>query len=345
MARALTGAWRSSPPIPELSQAALNQIARKLLISRAGALAWWGLRHSELRTSQAAIELCNAYRLCTLKAALHERNIELVFAQLRSANIEPILIKGWAIARLYPEPGLRPYGDIDLCVRDDDLAAARAALKRLPDKTIDVDLVHPEIDRLGKRSWQELYPRTHLVRLGQTEVRVPGPEDHLRILCIHMLKGPRMSPVLLCDIALMLETIPEGFDWKLCLGNRPESDWIACAIGLAHHLLGVPVAQTPIANRARNLPKWLVSAVLKHWADYLPMEYMAPLTTYLRHPKGITTALRIRWPSPIESSLVFKRPFSRTPPLPYQLGYFFSLRKIFINQLLDSLRQRSKIIR
>jgi len=29
-------------------------------------------------------------------------------------GVEPILGKGWAIARLYPERGMRPYGDIDL---------------------------------------------------------------------------------------------------------------------------------------------------------------------------------------------------------------------------------------
>jgi Uncharacterised nucleotidyltransferase len=337
----LAGAWRSSPPTLELSPAALNLVAEKLLISRAGALAWWRLRHTELRSSAATQELYDAYRLFTLKAALHERDIELVFARLRAAGIEPILIKGWSIARFYPEAGLRPYGDIDLCVSRDDFAHAQEVLKTIEAGTIDVDLVPCESGRLGNRSWEEFFPRTHVEQLGKTGVRVLGPEDHLRVLCVHMLKGPRMSPVLLCDIALMIENLPAGFDWGLCLGDRPESDWIACAVGLAHRLLDARTAHTPVAARARNLPGWLVSEVLKQWATYRPMEYMAPLTTYLRRPKGIATALRTRWPSPIESSVVFKRPFTRTPPLPYQLGRFISLRKVFINQLLDTLSRRN----
>jgi hypothetical protein len=343
IATVLTGAWRSAPPPPplEITPSALSLVVEKLLISRAGALAWWRIRYSDLRETAAAVELSNAYRLFTLKAALHERNIELVFKHLRSANIEPILIKGWSIARFYPEQGLRPYGDIDLCVSSDDLAPAQAALKSFQGSAIDIDLIHDEIDGMGNRSWKEFFSRTHLVRLGNMDVRVLGLEDHLRVLCLHMLKGPRMSPVLLCDIALMLEKLPGHFDWEVCLGDRPQSDWIACAIGLAHQLLGVSVDQTPVADRARHLPQWLISGVLKQWATYRPMEYMAPLATYLRHPQGITTALRIRWPSPIESAVVFRRPFTRTPPLPYQLGHFVSLRKVFIGQLLDSLRQRS----
>jgi hypothetical protein len=251
------------------------------------------------------------------------------------------LIKGWAIARLYPEPGLRPYGDIDLCVSSADLASAQTILQSIEGSAADVDLVHPEIDRLGQRSWEELYPRTQLVKLGSIDVRVLGLEDHLRVLCIHMLKGPRMSPVLLCDIALMIENLSPGFDWELCLGDRPESDWIACAIGLTHQMLGVSVTHTPLVERARNLPRWLIYGVLKQWAAYRPMAYMAPITAYLREPKKIPTAFRERWPGPIESALVFNKPFSRTPPLPCQLGYFFSQRRIFINELLASLRPRS----
>lgn len=342
IATVLAGAWRETPPAVDISEADLNLIAEKLLVSRAGALAWWRIRDTALRSSVAARELYDAYRLFTLKAALHECHIERVFHLLRSSGIEPILIKGWAIARFYPETALRPYGDIDLCVSRADFARAQALLKSITvPGALDVDLVPDEKGRLGNRHWEEFYPRTELARLGRMEVRVLGPEDHLRVLCVHMLKGPRMSPVLLCDIALMIEKLPKDFDWDICLGERPESGWIACAIGLAHELLGVRVDHTPIAERTRKLPRWLVSEVLKQWATYRPMQYMPRLTTYLRHPKGLTAALRSRWPGPIESSVLFEKPFTRTPPLTYQLGHFISLRKVFIHQLLDSLRGRA----
>jgi hypothetical protein len=204
---------------------------------------------------------------------------------------------------------------------------------------IDVDLVHDEVDGIGDRSWEAFYPRTRLVRLGETDVRVLGLEDHLRVLCIHMLKGPRMSPVLLCDIALMIETLPARFDWNACLGSRPQSDWVASAIGLAHQLLDVSIAHTPVQGRAGNLPRWLVPAILKQWATYRPMEYMPPMTAYLRNSKGVVAALRTRWPNPFESTLVLKKPLRRMPPVHYQLGYFFYLRKGLITQLLSASRR------
>jgi hypothetical protein len=66
-----------------------------------------------------------------LSALIHEQEIKHVFSLLRAEGIEPVLVKGWSIARLYPDRALRPYGDLDLCVRPDQFAQARAALKRL----------------------------------------------------------------------------------------------------------------------------------------------------------------------------------------------------------------------
>jgi hypothetical protein len=62
-------------------------------------------------------ELHDAYRLFALQAVLHEQRLTRAFALLRAAGVEAILGKGWAVARLYPDLGLRPYGDIDLYVR------------------------------------------------------------------------------------------------------------------------------------------------------------------------------------------------------------------------------------
>src|SRR5205823_9972858 len=95
----------------------------------------------------------SAYRLYALYAAINERAIAQLFTLLRSSGVEPLLVKGWAAARLYPERGLRPYGDIDLAVAPGQLRAAEAALRdpgaprtsvelnagysKLPDRTFD----------------------------------------------------------------------------------------------------------------------------------------------------------------------------------------------------------------
>ncbi len=87
-----------------------------------------------MRSSKIAFQFQQAYRLHTLQAAIHEREIKKLFTLLRQADIEPILIKGWAVAQLYPEKGLRPHDDIDLIVRPDQYQAAKSALSNWREK-------------------------------------------------------------------------------------------------------------------------------------------------------------------------------------------------------------------
>src|SRR5215470_10275512 len=86
-------------------------------------LAWRKIRDSALRASSAALQLQQAYRIYSLEAVLHQRRLKQVIPVLRSFGAEPVLVKGWAIARCYPEPGFRPYCDLDLCVLPDHFAA------------------------------------------------------------------------------------------------------------------------------------------------------------------------------------------------------------------------------
>ncbi|MEP6922685.1 MAG: nucleotidyltransferase family protein, partial [bacterium] len=129
VATALATSWRQTPTAPDLSTAELATVAPLLLESGGGALAWCRIRNSPLNATPAAAELHQAYRLHAIQAALHEINIKQVLVLLRAAGVEPLLVKGWAIARLYPEPGTRPYGDIDLCVRPEDYSTARDVLR------------------------------------------------------------------------------------------------------------------------------------------------------------------------------------------------------------------------
>ena len=51
---------------------------------------------------------------------------------LREHGIEPVLLKGFGLAMLYPNPSLRQFGDIDLFVGLDDFHEACALLRTLP---------------------------------------------------------------------------------------------------------------------------------------------------------------------------------------------------------------------
>lgn len=74
------------------------------------------VRRSELRSTPAALTLEGDYGLHALQNALREREIPGALTLLRSIGVEPILIKGWVATRLCPEPGLRPYNDIERAI-------------------------------------------------------------------------------------------------------------------------------------------------------------------------------------------------------------------------------------
>ncbi len=337
VAEALAGAWRVSPPPLRLSPAALAEVAPLLLGSGGGALGWWRVRSSDLRTCPAASQLQQAYRLHTLQAALHEREITQAIGLLRSSGMEPLMAKGWAVAQLYPEPGLRPYGDIDVCVRPEQHSAAVALLRSPAARGCAVDL-HQGFFGLQDRTFDDLYAHSRLVRLGEVDVRVPGPEDHLRFLCAHMLSHGAWRPLWLCDLGAALESRPADFDWDRCLGGKKRpADWVACALGLAHQLLGAQVDDTPVAWRANHLPSWLVPTVLRQWGGGNgPRE---PIVTYLRHPAGMLKALRHCWPNPILATVEVGGPFNELPRLPFQLGQCLSRTAQIAAQLAGSLRK------
>lgn len=343
VAKVLAGSWRVQPPQLNISPEELARVAPLLLGSGAASLGWRQVRNSQLSAAPEALELQQAYRLHTLQAGIHERNIKGVITLFKRAGIEPVLVKGWSVARLYPERGLRPYGDIDLCFRPDQFDQAEAVLQTEEGKKFNIDL-HKGFAKLDDVSLEELYAHTEVVRLGDVEVRILGPEDHFRILCVHLLRHSAWRPLWLCDIAAALEARPANFDWDRCLGRNPrQADWVACTVGLAHRLLGAKVDDTPVAERANNLPGWLIPSVLRNWDRpdpnlYPPLSYVPPIITYFRRPAGVFKALRRRWPDPIEASIRMKAPFNEMPRLPFQIGNLFS-RVIGFFAILVGLRE------
>lgn len=326
LASVLEGSWRQSDSGRlELDIADLDQITPLLYGSGAAALGWWRIRHSGLKDSPSGQLLHQAYRLLALQSAIHEQKIVKVFRLLREAAIEALLVKGWAAARLYPDSALRPYGDIDLLVRPRDYNRAQEVLSHPDARDCWVDL-HQNLVELSNRHIEELFERAQSLILEDEEVRSLGPEDHLALLSIHLLRHGAWRPLWLCDIGAAMESLRPNFDWSLCLGCRPrQSDWIICTIGLAHRLLGARLTGLPIASAARNIPQWLPTNVLRQWESPFaskqpPMNHSAPMTEYLRNPTGILAALRERWPNPILATVSVNGQFNRLPRLPYQLG-------------------------
>ena len=262
---------------------------------------------------------------------------------LVEAGIEPLLIKGRAAARFYAEPGLRPYGDIDLCFESAAYPKALAVLRSPEGVAINVDL-HNGLDRFYGISLEELLERSQAMKVGKIEVRIPGFEDHLRILCIHFLKHGAWRPLSLCDVAAAIESQPGKVDWTLCLGREQKrADWIACAIGLAHQLLGAGQDDAPVAPNSGRLPRWLIPAVLRQWETPYPEwnETTERLVAHLRHPSRLRTELIKRWPNPIRATMHLGAAFNEFPRLPFQVYSFLSQGARFLARLAGTKRQNA----
>ncbi|CAN5708952.1 hypothetical protein BH20ACI3_BH20ACI3_03430 [soil metagenome] len=255
---------------------------------------------------------------------------------LSCAGVESLLVKGWSIARLYPEPGIRPYGDIDLCVRPEDYGTAREVLRTAGDR-YPVDL-HKGTGLLDDREWDELFARSQLVPLDDVAVRVLSAEDHLRVLCFHLLRHGVERSIGLCDIAVALESRSRDFAWQVCLSkNRTRADWIACTIGLAHLLLRAETGDAPFV-RAEQQPLWLVNCVLKAWGSPFSAHFtqQKSMGFYLHDPRGLGQALVARWPTPIVGTVGTGGAFNKFPRFPYQLGYLLIRSRRFLKQLTRS---------
>jgi hypothetical protein len=325
VAAALARSWQPAPSVPDLTRDELSDVASLLCSAGSAGLVWRRIRGSPLETSPAGTEIQGLYRSSILLSALNENGIQQAFPVLRQAGIEPLLIKGWAIARHYPEPGLRPYSDMDLVVPPEQYDRAVATLRERFDMRRYLVDVHAGCSDLDDRRLEDVFARSQLVKLGSVDVRVPSPEDHLRVLCVHMLRHGARRPMWACDVGVAVESLPPDFDWSLCLGSdETKADWVACAIGIAHRLLGARVDDTPVAARAARLPRWLLPAVLRGWGRPLGDTQSVPahisLVASLGHPSQFLDQLRTRWDRPIQSTIELGAPFNNLPRFPLQLA-------------------------
>ena len=117
--------------------------------------------------------------ILTLNRIRNERmleGLERIAAALNAIDIEPVLLKGAAhlVERLYPEPGLRVLGDLDLLIPEGRATSAVAALRDVgftgtahppndgqyhhhlpgmidPDSGLGVETSHPSCPHQGQR--------------------------------------------------------------------------------------------------------------------------------------------------------------------------------------------------
>jgi hypothetical protein len=344
VAAVLSGSWRGPefPPL-DISEPDLDEVTPLLCSSGAAALGWRRVSRTPLRDSASAEVLHQSYRLQSLQVAIHQEKIGKVFRLLRQGSVDGILAKGWAAAGLYSDRDLRPAGDIDICVRPEQFKLAEEILRGPEANDCWVDL-HKDFSEISESTFDDLFARSTVVSIGQGPIRLLGPEDHLALLCIHLLKHGAWRPLWLCDIGAAIESLPSTFDWDLVLTtSKRRARWVGCAIGLAGTLLGARIEHLPFEAGLTQIPGWLVPGVLDHWSrlypgNRLPMRAAPLMADNLKQRRNIVKGILERWPDPITATFRRKGQFNNFPRLPYQLADFAFSATRFLVELPTKLQ-------
>jgi hypothetical protein len=167
-----------------------------------------------------------------------------ILTAYNTAGIQALVLKGAALSHLvYPEPGLRPMGDLDLLVKKSEMRQAQSVLAdlgfsaslpgddTLPDKHLTMATLRteglPVRVELHYNLFNEYDPVSMAMddltvaplpfSLGSTTAYTLGYEDMLWHLCHHMALHTAKTPIRLiwvADIVSFAECFVEELDWE-----------------------------------------------------------------------------------------------------------------------------------
>jgi hypothetical protein len=238
----------------------------------------------------------------SLAALAQEVRVKTLFQIFRLRGVEPILIKGWAAARNYPDGHKRRTGDIDIAVNPENVPRAREIIKDTELYRYLIDL-HAGLRHLDTVKWDDLFAHSILVDLDGTDIRVLCPEDHLRILCVHWLIDGGRYKDKLWDIYYAVERRPDNFDWGRCLDTVSQNRrrWIICVLAIAHEYLGLAIDDLPFAGELQDVPRWVRRSIEREWNRPDDLNPVLAST----HDKGLLLrqVLRRLPPNPIRATI------------------------------------------
>ena len=210
---------------------------------------------------------------------LRFHRLEQVLHRLADEGIDVILLKGAALAAMvYDNLALRPMGDFDLLVHEEDVEGALRVLAALGygqpygefrpgfirafrnqimmRKADDEDTRPIEIHwrLLSPLHYQRAIPSDWLwqtacaARLGTVPVRILSPEAQVLHLCGHMLQDGgcgRANARKLYDLAEVIVLYRERIDWDQILARAQAYDLVLAlqeALSRAHALWSLPIS-------------------------------------------------------------------------------------------------------
>jgi hypothetical protein len=227
--------------------------------------------------------------------------LEKILATFRESGIEPIVLKGPALARtLYPEIALRQFGDIDILIREEDWPGVRTGLMQLGFLPTGND--SPKLPpRLTKEivfdhwfSFQnsggiKIECKFDLLELGLRTKSLDGVwghiisfsvvnqvakklliEDEILMLCVHLNRHGFSRLSWFLDIAELLKKYQDLIDWEyLCAVAKKEN----VNTVMFHTLFYIKdLFDTPVSEKVmmQLKPTWIKSKIWRmSWPEQL----------------------------------------------------------------------------
>jgi hypothetical protein len=257
--------------------------AEAALRHRVGGLLWRALeRAGALEVlGEARPMLARAVEVQRLRELLLvPRALELAVPPLMAGGLEPLVLKGPAVAVRYPGPGLRPFDDLDLLLPRRDHAAAVSHLRRAgwelargPRRDrYDSVLVHPSLPDMplelhyGLEAWYDRASALQADDVWQRRVSVElfgvpafglPVEEEVVVLSAHAAKPYHCFSRLIwvADLAVVVGDAVErgqGVSWE-AVADRARA--ARCTTALAAALSLAALAGTDSPEELRALPR------------------------------------------------------------------------------------------
>ncbi len=292
--------WAACRPAPEPEVvaarvddgASLDLAARVAIARRVGPLLWRALVEADRLHCLGDVreELRKEYEVRRGQAALLlPIALSTAVEPLTRAGLEPVVLKGPAVARRYPDPGLRPMDDLDILLPPVQHKGAVKALEEAgwvlssgPARhDYDTVLQHPAVPHFplelhhDLESWRE---RAHeLTAIDLWRARVPldcmgtrafglPVEEELIALAAHAAKPYHHFERLIwsVDLAVIIGAAGPGLDWeRVAERARQVGCTTMVAVGMCHaRRLGATVPDELVVLPPSRLRRTVIAPLL-----------------------------------------------------------------------------------
>ena len=286
--------------------------------------------------------LTDDHRWNILQARLQNLRTVKAVEVFRVHGIEPIVIKGSAAARYYPDRARPISVDVDVAVSAADYACALDLVNSGACEGVGVD-VHRELRHLDPRPWDDLVKNSVDLSLENSSVRMLRPEDDLRVLCVHWLTDGGAYKDRLWDIYYAITNRAPDFDWERFLdaaGPRRRR-WYECTLGIAAKYLDLDLSDTPVAGADTRIPEWMKRTVEAEWAaEIKPYPLEASL---FDRPMLIAQLRRRMRPNPIFATVDCEGSIDARTRVGYQVRNWFRRIPSSFRRVSSTLRIRRQL--